>query len=175
MISLAVAGVIDSGGQEDNQIIANLAVVQKLAGQEERIGFCRSQRAAVRRTKLEAAIAKLSARVPGVECRPVPQISHAEGLLLPRIRGLIFFMVALILVLTTLCVFASMAALAMERRRDVGLMKAIGGSMSRIVSDFSDGSWSAWPGGRADRLRRGNFSFALDWRARVSRGHQRAA
>ena len=45
-------------------------------------------------------------------------------------------MVALILVLTTLCVFASMAALAMERRRDVGLMKAIGGSISRIVRIF---------------------------------------
>jgi putative ABC transport system permease protein len=29
-----------------------------------------------------------------------------------------------------------MTALAMERRRDVGLMKAIGGSMSRIVAIF---------------------------------------
>ncbi len=74
--------------------------------------------------------------MPGLEVRPVPQIAQAEASLLPRIRGLIFFMVALILVLTTLCVFASMAALAMERRRDVGLMKAIGGSISRIVRIF---------------------------------------
>jgi putative ABC transport system permease protein len=135
MTSLAVAGVIDSGGQEDNQIIANLAVVQKLAGQEGRIGFAEAN-VPGSPNELEATIAKLSGALQDLNVRSVPQISHAEGLLLPRIRGLIFFMVALILVLTTLCVFASMAALAMERRRDVGLMKAIGGSMSRIVSIF---------------------------------------
>ena len=47
-------------------------------------------------------------------------------------RGLIFAMV--VLILRSRCgVLASMAALAMERRRDVDSMKAIGGSMSRIA------------------------------------------
>ena len=45
-------------------------------------------------------------------------------------------MVLLILVLTALCVLATMAALATERRADVGLMKALGGSISRIVGLF---------------------------------------
>ncbi|HEY6467466.1 MAG TPA: FtsX-like permease family protein, partial [Candidatus Acidoferrales bacterium] len=35
-----------------------------------------------------------------------------------------------------LCVLATMAALAMERRADVGLMKALGGSISRVVGLF---------------------------------------
>jgi putative ABC transport system permease protein len=134
-ITLTVAAVIDSGGQEDNQIIANLALVQKLAGQEGRFGLAQ---ASVPGTPQEVAavLKRMSAALPDLDVRPVPQIAQAEGRLLPRIRGLIFFMVALILVLTTLCVFASMAALAMERRRDVGLMKAMGGSMSRIVRIF---------------------------------------
>ena len=38
--------------------------------------------------------------------------------------------------LTSLCVLATMAALAIERREDVGLMKALGGSISRIVGLF---------------------------------------
>ena len=38
--------------------------------------------------------------------------------------------------LTALCVLATMAALAMERRADVGLMKALGGTISRIVGLF---------------------------------------
>jgi putative ABC transport system permease protein len=45
-------------------------------------------------------------------------------------------MIILILALTALCVLATMAALAMERRADVGLMKALGGSITRIVSLF---------------------------------------
>jgi putative ABC transport system permease protein len=40
------------------------------------------------------------------------------------------------LALTALCVLATMAALATERREDVGLMKALGGSISRIVALF---------------------------------------
>jgi ABC-type antimicrobial peptide transport system permease subunit len=42
----------------------------------------------------------------------------------------------LILVLTTLGVLASMAALAMERSRDVGLMKALGGTVNQIMRLF---------------------------------------
>jgi len=132
---LTVAAVIDSGAQEDDQIIANLPVVQKLSGQKDLIGMVQMSIPGTPR-EIESAISQLSAAAPVLEVRAVPQIAQAEASLLPRIRGLIFFMVALILVLTTLCVFASMAALAMERRRDVGLMKAIGGSISRIVRIF---------------------------------------
>jgi putative ABC transport system permease protein len=55
---------------------------------------------------------------------------------LARIRLLIVAMVVLILVLTALCVLGTMAALAMERREDVGLMKALGGSIARVVGIF---------------------------------------
>ena len=68
--------------------------------------------------------------------RPVREVTDAEGALLGRIRLLIVSMIMLILALTALCVLATMAALAMERRADVGLMKALGGSITRIVSLF---------------------------------------
>ncbi len=133
--TLTVTGIIESGGQEDNQIIATTDFVMKFAGQPGRVGFVSLF---IPGTSAEVAdgIKRLSAALPDLNVHAVPQIAQAEASLLPRIRGLIFFMVALILVLTTLCVFASMAALAMERRRDVGLMKAIGGSISRIVRIF---------------------------------------
>jgi putative ABC transport system permease protein len=70
------------------------------------------------------------------EVHPIRQITEAEGAMLHRIQLLIVSMVALILILTALCVLATMAALAMERRADVGLMKALGGSISRIVGLF---------------------------------------
>jgi putative ABC transport system permease protein len=42
----------------------------------------------------------------------------------------------LVLVLTALCVMAAMTNVAMERKMDVGLMKAIGGSMRRVLRLF---------------------------------------
>ena len=68
--------------------------------------------------------------------RPMRQVTEAEGNLLRRTRLLIVSTVVLILALTALCVLATMAALAMERREDVGLMKALGGSISQIVALF---------------------------------------
>ena len=79
---------------------------------------------------------KLAAALPEYDVHPIRQVTAAEGALLGRLRLLIFSMVALILVLTSLCVLATMAALAIERREDVGLMKALGGSISRVVGLF---------------------------------------
>ena len=80
--------------------------------------------------------ARLASALPQYQVRPIRQVAEAEGALLGRIRLLIVSMVLLILVLTALCVLATMAALAMERRKDVGLMKSLGGSISRIVGLF---------------------------------------
>lgn len=132
---LTVSGIVDSGGAEDNQIFANLPLVQSLArlpGQIELVEL------SVNGTSKTVAVyaQRLATALPGVEVRPIRQVTEAEGELLNRIRLLIFSMVLLILVLTGLCVLATMAALAMERREDVGLMKALGGSISRIVGLF---------------------------------------
>jgi len=66
----------------------------------------------------------------------VRQIAQAEGQLLGRLRLLLLTTVVLVLALTGLCVLATMATLAVERRTDVGLMKALGGAMPRLVRLF---------------------------------------
>lgn len=134
-VTLAVAGVTDAGGSEDNQIFVNLPVAQKLAGLDGKIELIQLSvpgSAAQIRTVADT----LQAAFPALEVKPIPQITEAEGKLLQRIRFLIFSMGLLILVLTALCVLATMAALAMERRRDVGLMKALGGSIQKVVRLF---------------------------------------
>jgi putative ABC transport system permease protein len=134
-VTLAVAGVTDAGGSEDNQIFVNLPVAQKLAGLDGKIELIQLSvpgSAAQIRTVADT----LQTAFPALEVKPIPQITEAEGKLLQRIRFLIFSMGLLILVLTALCVLATMAALAMERRRDVGLMKALGGSIQKVVRLF---------------------------------------
>ncbi|MGD1211095.1 MAG: ABC transporter permease [Candidatus Acidiferrales bacterium] len=130
-----VAGVIDSGAAEDSQIFVNLPVAWKLAGTPGGIGLWQLSVSGTGKSIGEYA-ARLASALPGYDVRPIRQVTEAEGNLLNRTRLLIASMVVLILVLTALCVLATMAALAMERRVDVGLMKALGGSISRIVGLF---------------------------------------
>ncbi len=132
---LTVAGVVTAGGTDDNQIFVSLPVAQELAGLNGRVELVMLSVAGSANT-IAGFQKYLAAALPSLEVRPIRQIAEAEGELLNRIRLLIFATVLLILVLTALCVLATMAALAMERRQDVGLMKALGGSISRIVGLF---------------------------------------
>ena len=134
-VTLAVAGVVEAGGAEDNQIFVNLPVAQLLIAQPGEIELV--QLSVTGTEKQMAAVTRgLASANPNLEVRPIRQIAAAEGQLLARIRLLILLMVLLILVLTVMCLLATMAALAIERRADVGLMKALGGSISRIVAIF---------------------------------------
>jgi putative ABC transport system permease protein len=130
-----VVGILDAGGTEDNQVFVGLAEAQSLATLPGKISVAQLSVSGTSNSISQYA-ARLATALPEYEVRPIRQITEAEGDLLSRIRLLIVSMVLLILVLTALCVLGTMAALAMERRQDVGLMKALGGSIGRIVTLF---------------------------------------
>jgi putative ABC transport system permease protein len=134
-ISLTVAGIVTTGAAEDNQILTNLDSAQTLAGLPGRVSLVQVS-VSGSPTEIERVTRTLADNLSGLDVRPVRQIAAAEGMILGRIRGLIFWTIALILVLSMFGVLASMAALAMERRRDVGLMKALGGTVPRIMQLF---------------------------------------
>jgi putative ABC transport system permease protein len=134
-MQLKVAGIVDAGGAEDNQIFVNLPVAQNLAGLQGKIEVVQLSVSGAGAAISQYA-AQLAGALPQFDVRPLRQVTDAEGRLLGRTQLLIVSMIVLILVLTALCVLATMAALAMERREDVGLMKALGGSISRIVGLF---------------------------------------
>jgi putative ABC transport system permease protein len=133
--TFTVAGVADAGGDEDNQIFIDEKRAEQLTGINGQIAVVQLN---VRGTpeEIEQYASRLGAALPNDDVHPIRDIAAGEGALLSRIHLLIVSMVVLILVLTALCVLATMAALAMERRADVGLMKALGGSITRIVALF---------------------------------------
>jgi len=132
---LTVAGIVDAGGAEDSQVFVNLPVAQNLAGLQGRVELVQMSVSGTAKS-IAAYAEQLAKLLRGYDVRPIRQVTEAEGGLLNRIQLLVLSMVVLILVLTAVCVLATMAALAMERRIDVGLMKALGGSISRVVGIF---------------------------------------
>jgi putative ABC transport system permease protein len=132
---LTVAGVLEAGAEEDSQVIVSLPLAQQLAGAPGEISLV-AVNVPGTTSQIEQARRHLAAALPQTEVRPVRQVTEAQGDMASRLRVLVASMVILILLLTLLCVLATMAALAVERRRDVGLMRALGGSISRVVALF---------------------------------------
>jgi len=81
-------------------------------------------------------VAALRRAIPEADVRPIRQFTEGEAKIYNRISGMLTATVAIILLLTGLCVMAAMTNVAMERKMDGGLMKAIGGSMRRVLRLF---------------------------------------
>jgi putative ABC transport system permease protein len=130
-----ISGIIDSGAADDNQVFVSLDALQTLADLPGKMSLVQLSVSGTPKF-IATTASQLSSALPQFQVHPIRQVTDAEGALLARIRLLIMSMIILILALTALCVLATMAALAMERRTDVGLMKALGGSIARIVGFF---------------------------------------
>ena len=123
------------GSSDDSQIIVPLTVTQTLAGLPKRVSLFEIT-APGTSSSIDRLVSDLMRKIPEAEVRPVRQFTEAEGKIYNRISGLLTATVALVLILTALCVMAGMTNAAMERKNDVGLMKAIGGASRRVLRFF---------------------------------------
>jgi putative ABC transport system permease protein len=143
-----ISGILSTGGPEDEEIVAPLAMAQQILGKP----------GAVRRiyvsavTKPEDAFARrdpktlspemydrwycspyaqsiafqLQEAIPHSHAEQIRQVAQNEGTVLTRIQGLMLLITLAALLSSALAVSASMATAVFERRGEVGLMKALG-------------------------------------------------
>ena len=168
------AGILSTGGPEDEQIVAPLALAQQILGKP----------GAVRRiyvsavTKPEDAFARrdpktlspemydrwycspyaqsiafqLQEAIPHSHAEQIRQVAQNEGTVLTRIQGLMLLITLAALLASALAVSASMATAVFERRGEVGLMKALGAGKSGRGCLVFRRSYSARIGGRDRRF-----------------------
>ncbi len=124
-----------SGGPEDSQIFLPLHDAQALSLMGGRIGMVQLSVPGTPK-QVDAYIEALREQIPDAQVHPLRQFTEGEAKIYGRISGLLTATVAVVLLLTGLCVMAAMTNVAMERRNDVGLMKAIGGATRRVLRLF---------------------------------------
>src|SRR6266852_4070747 len=130
-----VYAVVATGGAEDTQIFTKLPTAQTLADLPGRISLVQLSVTGTP-DSIDKFITALSQQLPSADVHGIKQLAEAEGKLYNRISGLLTTTVVIVLFLTSLCVMAGMSNVAIERKNDVGLMKAIGGSVRRVVRLF---------------------------------------
>lgn len=130
-----IASITQTGGPGDDRVEVGLRLAQRLAKLPGRVS---AVELAVPGTpqEIQRYIADLQRTLPDADVRPIRQFTEAQSKIYARIAGLLNFTVAIVLVLTALCVMAAMTNVAAERKNDVGLMKAIGGATRRVLRLF---------------------------------------
>lgn len=155
---LLVSGILSSGGAEDEEIVAPLALAQAILGKPGAVrrvyvsALTKPEDAFARRdpkslsgaiydrwycTPYPQAIAlQLTEAIPHSNATQIRQVSQNEGAVLNRIEGLIFLITLAALFASALAVSAAMATTIFERRAEVGLMKALGAGKLIVASVF---------------------------------------
>lgn len=130
-----VAGILATGAAEDNQILAALDAVQALTAASGKLNAI-LVRAAGESAAIEQTAAELAGRFPGAAVSPLRQVTQSEYRVVDRIRWALLGTTLVVLVVTALCVLATMTALAFERRQTIGTLKALGATEERLAALF---------------------------------------
>jgi putative ABC transport system permease protein len=155
--TLTITGIVSTGGREDNAILAPLQIAQDLAGRPNHYrrllvsaltkpADAFSERDPSTMTPAEydrwycspyiASIShQMQQELPGIEVRPIRQVAEGEGRILTRVGSLMWLVTFAALFAAALAVGATSATTVLERRSEIGLMKALGASR-RSVSAF---------------------------------------
>lgn len=133
--SLKVLGIVETGQAEDEQLFVNLTLAGRILGQEGQVNHAMASIVA-EGLDIDALAARIRARHPGLDARPIRKISYSEGRILEKIEGLMALIALIVLAITTLCVMTTLIAVVAERTREIGLMKAIGAEDSGIAVQF---------------------------------------
>jgi putative ABC transport system permease protein len=153
-----ISGILSTGGAEDDQIVAPLAMAQGILGKAGAVrrvyvsALTKPEDAFARRdpkslsgaiydrwycTPYPQAIAlQLTEAMSHSHAEQIRQVSQNEGTVLKRIEGLIFLITLAALFASALAVSAAMATAIFERRSEVGLMKALGAGKFAVASVF---------------------------------------
>jgi len=154
-----VSGMVSTGGVEDHQIVAPLSVAQALAAKPGAVGriFVNA------RTKPEDAFARrnpnamtaadrdrwycsaypqsiafqLQEAIPHSHAQQIRQVQQNEGNILSRIEGLMLLITLAALGTSGLAVSSAMATAMLERRQEIGLMKALGAGEFTLSAIFT--------------------------------------
>jgi putative ABC transport system permease protein len=153
-IGVTVTGILSAAGPEDDAIVAPLQIAQQLAnkpGQYRRLyvsaltkpedDFARRNPTTMNAADLErwscspyaSSIAyQIKQVLPGVDAHVIRRVAEGEGSILTRVRMLLWLASFAALLAAALAVGASSAAAVIERRSEIGLMKAIGAGSGTI-------------------------------------------
>ena len=86
--------------------------------------------------QLEAYADAITRNSGSVQARLVKRVARSEASVLQKLTALVFLVTLVVLLLTMICVSTTMMAVVSERRREIGLRKALGASDGSIRAEF---------------------------------------
>lgn len=131
-----IAGIVDTGGNEDSIIYATTADVSKLAGHERGADVVEYSVNAMG-DELNAIVNRINKNTnTAVKAQTVTRITSSDTRIIAMLQTLFWIVSLVVLVLTLVGVGTTISSIVSQRRNEIGLRKALGADSRAIGVEF---------------------------------------
>lgn len=131
-----IAGIVDTGGNEDSIIYATTADVSKLAGHERGADVVEYSVNAMG-DELNAIVNRINKNTnTAVKAQAVTKITSSDTRIIAMLQTLFWIVSLVVLVLTLVGVGTTISSIVSQRRNEIGLRKALGADSRAIGVEF---------------------------------------
>ncbi len=133
-LDLVVAGIVETGGSEEEYAYISLNDIEYLTLIKRGFDIVEVSVASTS-DNLSKYVTKINTG-DKLSAKLIKRVTASETEVLTKLQSLVFIVTAVVLILTMICVATTMTAVIAERRREIGLRKALGADNSSIVGEF---------------------------------------
>lgn len=129
-----VTGLVLTGGKEEAMIFASLEAHQRMF--EARPYDVIEVSMVGSEAEIDDLAAQMETAFPGLEARPAKRLTSSQDQVLNKLQTLVWVVSLIVILLTTISVTTTMLAAVTERRREIGLKKALGAENRELIREF---------------------------------------
>lgn len=132
---LKVGGIITTGGYEEEFIFLNIDQLAKIIDSDNSSDIIECSIEADQ-DQLNSYAQTIGSKIDGVSARPVKRVTQSQDVVLGKLQALVYLVTIVVLIITMISVATTMMAMVAERKKEIGLKKALGAENSLIVKEF---------------------------------------
>ncbi|XKM14307.1 FtsX-like permease family protein [Orbaceae bacterium ac157xtp] len=130
-----VSGIVKTGKSEDGFVYINYNKLESLLEEDGQVNVAELSISATQ-NELERDIQQIKDNVPTIAPHLVKWVTKSETAVLGKLTALLYLVTSVVLILTMICVATTMMTVVMERRKEIGLKKALGAENNKIAKEF---------------------------------------